>query len=74
MPGTSKWSPSLRSPHQNPVCTFRAYMLHACYMPRPYYSSRFGDEYRSLSSSLCSLLHSPVASSLLDPVLYIQIY
>jgi hypothetical protein len=22
----------------------------------------FGDEYRSLSSSLCSLLHSPVAS------------
>jgi hypothetical protein len=25
----------------------------------------FGDEYRSLSSSLCSLLHSPVASSLL---------
>src|SRR5215470_4552013 len=27
----------------------------------------FGDEYRSLSSSLCSLLHSPVASSLLGP-------
>jgi hypothetical protein len=27
----------------------------------------FGDEYRSLSSSLCSLLHSPAASSLLDP-------
>jgi hypothetical protein len=26
----------------------------------------FGDEYRSLSSSLCSLLHSPVASSLLN--------
>jgi hypothetical protein len=26
-----------------------------------------GDEYRSLSSSLCSLLHSPVASSLLGP-------
>jgi hypothetical protein len=24
----------------------------------------FGDEYRSLSSSLCSFLHSPVASSL----------
>jgi hypothetical protein len=28
----------------------------------------FGDEYRSLSSSLCSLLHSPVASSLLGPI------
>src|SRR5215470_2280724 len=27
----------------------------------------FGDAYRSLSSSLCSLLHSPVASSLLGP-------
>jgi hypothetical protein len=27
----------------------------------------FGDEYRSLCSSLCSLLHSPVASSLLGP-------
>jgi hypothetical protein len=27
----------------------------------------FGDEYRSLSSSLCSLLQSPVASSLLGP-------
>jgi hypothetical protein len=27
----------------------------------------FGDECRSLSSSLCSLLHSPVASSLLGP-------
>jgi hypothetical protein len=28
---------------------------------------KFGDEYRSLSSSLCSLLQSPVASSLLGP-------
>ena len=27
----------------------------------------FGDEYRSLSSSMCSLLHSPVTLSLLDP-------
>jgi hypothetical protein len=27
----------------------------------------FDDEYKSLSSSLCSLLHSPVASSLLGP-------
>jgi hypothetical protein len=27
----------------------------------------FGGEYRSLSSSLCSLLHSPVTSSLLGP-------
>jgi hypothetical protein len=27
----------------------------------------FGDEYRPWSSSLSSLLHSPVTSSLLDP-------
>jgi hypothetical protein len=27
----------------------------------------FGDQYRSLSSSLCSLLYSPVTPSLLDP-------
>ena len=27
----------------------------------------FGDEYRSLSSSLCSFLHSPVTSFLQDP-------
>jgi len=27
----------------------------------------FGEQYRSLSSSLCSFLHSPVTSSLLDP-------
>jgi len=27
----------------------------------------FGKEYRSLSSSLCNLLHSPVTSSLLGP-------
>jgi hypothetical protein len=28
---------------------------------------KFGEEHRSLSSSLCSFLHSPVTSSLLDP-------
>jgi len=26
-----------------------------------------GEEYKSFSSSLCNLLHSPVTSSLLDP-------
>ena len=43
-------------------------------MPSPSYSSRFyhphtllGEEYKSFSSSLCILLHSPVTSSLLGP-------
>ena len=46
---------------------------HTRYMPRPFHSSRFnhpnniGEEYRSLSSSLCSFLHSSVTSSLLGP-------
>jgi hypothetical protein len=39
MPGSLKWSPSLRSPHQNPACT--SLLPHACYMPRPSHSSRF---------------------------------
>ena len=71
MPGSPKWSISLRFPHQNPV--YASPLPHTRYMPRPFHSSRFitrtilGEEYRSLSSSLCSFLHSPVTSSLLAP-------
>jgi len=69
--GSPKCYLSLRFPHQNPVYT--SPLPHTCYMPRPSHSSDFitrtilGEQYRSLRSSLCSFLHSPVTSSLLGP-------
>ena len=58
-------------PHQNPVYT--SFLPHKRYMSHPSHTSRFnhpnniGEEYRSLSSPLCSFLHSPIISSLLGP-------
>ena len=51
--GSSKRSPSLRFPHQNPV--YASPLPHTLYMPRPSHSSRtiLSVQYRSLSSS-CS--------------------
>jgi hypothetical protein len=61
----------LRFQHQNPVCTFRLPIRATCpthlilldFITRTIYT----EQYRSLSSSLCSFLHSPVTSSLLGP-------
>ena len=70
-PGSSKWSVTLRFPHQNPVNTCPLPIRATCstHLIILDLDTRitFGDGYRSLSSLLCSLLHSPVASSLLDP-------
>jgi hypothetical protein len=37
MPGPSRSSLFLRSPHQNPVCHYP--LPHTCYVPRPSHSS-----------------------------------
>jgi hypothetical protein len=61
-PASSQWSLSLRFPHQNPVhasalpiqATWPAHLILRDLISR----TIVGEEYRSLSSSLCSFLHS----------------
>ena len=68
-PRSPQWSPSLRFPHQDPIYPLSSPIRATC--PAPSHSSRFyhphniGEEYRSFSSSLCNLLHTPVTTSLL---------
>jgi len=65
---------SLRFPHQNPV--YASPLPHTRYIPRPSHSSWFdhrkifGEQYRSLSSSLCSFFQSSVTSFLLGPNIF----
>ena len=55
---------SLNTPVFSPICaTCPAHLILLDFITR----TILGEEYRSLSSSLCSLLHSPVTSSLLGP-------
>jgi len=70
-PGSLKWSLIFRFSHHNRV--YASTLTHTRYMTRLsqsshfYHHTIFGEQYRSLSSSLCSFLHSPVTSSLLGP-------
>ena len=73
-PGSPKWSLSLTSPHQNPVCTSLLPIHVTCHthlLLDLITSIIHGKQYRSLSSSLCSFLHYPVTSSLLGPNIFL---
>jgi len=67
--GSPQWSLSLRFPYQNPAhasslpirATCAAHLILLDFITR----TTFGEQYRSLSSSLCSFLHSSVTSSIL---------
>ena len=66
-PGSSELSLSLRFPYQNPVYLLPMRATWPTHLILLYFITRtiFGEEYRSVSFSLCSFLHSPVTSSLL---------
>ena len=66
--GSSKWFLSLRFQHQSTVCTSPLPCMCPAHLILYVITQiMLGKEYRSLSSSLCSLLHSPVTLSLLGP-------
>ena len=71
MPGSSKWSLSLRFPTKTLYAPLLSTTRATCpaHISVLYFITRaiFGEQYRSLSSSLCSFLHSPVTSSLFAP-------
>ena len=71
MPGSHKWSLSLNFPHQTPHISLLSSIRATCptHLILLDFITRtiMGEEYRSLSSSLCSFLYSLYTSSLLDP-------
>ena len=71
MPWSPQWSLSLRFPHQNHLYTSTLSIRATCptHLILVNFITRtiLGEQYRSLSSSLCNHLHSPVTPSLLGP-------
>jgi hypothetical protein len=73
-PGYPKWSSFLRFPHQNPVyvsclpicATCPAHLILLEFITR----TILGEQYRSLSSPLCSFYLSPLNLSLLGPNIF----
>ena len=69
-PRSPQWSPSLRFPHQDPNTPLSSPIRATCpsHLVLDFITRTIlGEEYKSFSSSLCNLLHSPVTSSLLGP-------
>ena len=70
-PRSPQWSLSLRFPHQDPIHPLSSPIRATCpaHLILLYFITRtiLGEQYKSFSSSLCSLLYSPVTSSLLGP-------
>ena len=70
-PRSPQWSLSLRFPHQDPIRPLSSSIRTTCpaHLILLHFITRtiLGEQYRSFSCSLCSLLHSLVNSSLLGP-------
>ena len=70
-PRSPQWSPSLRFPQQTLYTPLSSTIRATCptHLILLHFITRtiLGVEYKSFSSSLCSLLHFPVTSSLLGP-------
>ena len=76
-PRSPQWSLSLRFPHQDPIHTLSSPIRATCptHLILLDFITRtiLGEEYKSFSSSLCNLLHSPVTSSLLGPNIVLKL-